>query len=171
MNKALLIAGVIFWILVIYNIIIIIILRVSLKKINAKENKIINTFFDKVNKIPALVEIMRRYTNHPDIFEDIIYLHKLWIIYNIKNIYDILELNYRIHREYQFLMKLSIKIPELHKNGNFLYIRNFIIFYEKDLEKEINNISNDFTKYNWLIKLKNLSIVWMIIPFDDKIVL
>lgn len=140
------------------------------KNINAKETYIIEVFFWKVNKIPALVEIMKQYTNHPDIFEDILYLHKLGIIYNIKTIYDLLELNKKINREFQFLMKLSAKIPELHRDGNFLYIRNYVIFYENSLEKTIDTLNNDFASYNRLIKIKNLSILGFLFPFQEKMV-
>jgi len=113
---------------------------------------------------------MKQYTNHPDIFEDILYLHKLGIIYNIKTIYDLLELNKKINREFQFLMKLSAKIPELHRDGNFLYIRNYVIFYENSLEKTIDTLNNDFASYNRLIKIKNLSILGFLFPFQEKMV-
>ncbi|MDD2566272.1 MAG: hypothetical protein PHZ26_05965 [Candidatus Gracilibacteria bacterium] len=162
----LLIVGVI----VIFNITMIVLIKIAIKKINAEEANIIETFFSKVNKIPALVEIMKKYTNHPDIFEDILYLHKLGIIYSIKNIYDMLELNSRTHREFQFLMKLSAKIPELHRDGNFLYIRNYVIFYENNLEKNINSINNNFAGYNRLLKIKNLSILGLLIPYQEKMV-
>jgi hypothetical protein len=111
---------------------------------------------------------MRRYTRHPDIFEDIIYLHKMWIIYNIESIYDLLDLNQRIHREFQFLMKLSAKIPTLHRDWNFLYIRNYVIFYENSLEKKIWSINYLLHKYNKLIKIKNISIFWFLIPIKPK---
>lgn len=160
----------IIWAMLVYGIVMIFFIKIAFKKISIEEINIIETFFSKVNKIPALVEIMKKYTNHPDIFEDVIYLHKLGIIYSIKNIYDLLELNSRIHREFQFLMKLSAKIPELHRDGNFLYIRNYVIFYENNLEKNMHNLNSDFAKYNRLLKLKNLSIFGLLVPYQEKMV-
>jgi hypothetical protein len=103
-------------ILLSYILVMLFLVKKSLAEIKSREIEILELFFLKVNKIPAIVEIMKKYTSHPDVFEDIIYLHKLSIIYNIVSIYDILELNQRIHREFQFLMKLSAKIPELHRD-------------------------------------------------------
>lgn len=162
---------VIFWALAIYNVIIWILLINISKKIAIKEEKIIELFYSKVNKIPAVVEIMKRYTKHPSVFEDIIYFHKMWIITNIWSIYDLLDLNHRIHREFQFLMKLSTKINTLHKDWNFLYIRNYVIFYEHTLEKEISYINDLFQKQNHLVNLKNISIIWLLIPIDKKVVI
>jgi hypothetical protein len=77
MNDIILALIAIFGIIALYNIIVIVFLSSVRKKILSLESEIIELFYSKVNKIPAIVEIMRRYTRHPDIFEDIIYLHKM----------------------------------------------------------------------------------------------
>lgn len=169
MNELIKISLVILWIIAIYNAIIVFVIKNKSKKIDIKESYIIDLFFSKVNKIPAFIEIMKQYTNYPDIFEDIIYLHKLSIIYNIKSIYDILELNQRINRELQFLSKLGLKINNLNKDWNYIYIKNYLWFYDNDIEKEISKISDDFESFNRLIALKNISILWFLIPIDKKI--
>lgn len=139
------------------------------KTIKEKEIEVISLFFWKINKIPASVEIMKKYIRFEGVFEEIIYLHKLWIIYNIKSIYDLLDLNNRIHKEFIFLMKLSAKIQELQIDWNFLYVRNYVVFYEKNIEKEIEKIDILIKKYNRYIKLKNFSIIWFLWPKDEKI--
>ena len=101
--------------IILYNAVVLLKIKSVSKKVRQRENKIIDLFYSKVNKIPPLVELMRNSTKHEDIFEDIIYLHKLGIIYNVRSIYDILEINDKIHKEFQFLMKLSAKIPNLHR--------------------------------------------------------
>jgi len=171
MKELIYIVSWIFAFIIIYNLVIFIIIKLALKRIKHKESEIIELFFSKINKVPSLVEIMKKYTNHPDIFEDTIYIHKLWIIYNIHSVYDLLEPNFRLDREFQFLMNLSAKIKELHKNGNFLYIRNYIIFYKNNIDKRFKEINIDFEKYNKLVKLKNISILWLIIPFQEKIII
>jgi len=47
------------------------------KIIKNEENEIISLFFSKVNKLPAFIEIMKKYVNYPDVFEELIHLHKL----------------------------------------------------------------------------------------------
>ncbi|EKE27496.1 MAG: hypothetical protein ACD_3C00198G0010 [uncultured bacterium (gcode 4)] len=168
MNNFIIISISILVIIALYNAIVLIILRSVWKRILHLEWEIIESFFSKVNKIPAVVEIMKRYTRHPDIFEDIIYLHKMWIIYNIESIYDLLDLNQRIHREFQFLMKLSAKIPELHRDGNFLYIRSYVIFYENQVERKIWEINAFLHSYNKLIKIKNISIFGFLFSIKEK---
>lgn len=170
MNNLIFALIIIFTIIIVYNIVMIVIIWNKRNKISLNEIYLIDTFYSKVNKIPALVEIMKKYTNHPDIFEDILYLHKLGIIYNIKSVYDLLELNLRIHKEFQFLMKLSAKIPELHRDWNFLYIRDYVVFYEKKIEKDINSLKKDFEDYNNLIRKKNFSILWFLFYVQEKLV-
>ena len=77
MNNIVIALIVIFGIIALYNIVIVLFLISVGKQILDLESEIIELFYSKVNKIPAMVEIMRRYTKHPDIFEDIIYLHKM----------------------------------------------------------------------------------------------
>lgn len=155
--------------LVLYHIVIFLKIRKQGKIIKNKEKEIINLFFAKVNKIPALIEIMKKYVNYPDVFEELIHLHKLWLITNISSIYDLLSLNSRINKEFIFLMKLSAKIQDIHKDWNFLYIKNYIQFYEKDIEKEIGEISTKIENYNKLLKIKNYLLIWLLFPFSEKI--
>lgn len=139
------------------------------KLIKNEENKIITLYFSKFNKIPALIEIMKKYVNYPDVFEELIHLHRLWLISNIGSIYDLLSINSRINKEFIFLMKLSTKIQDIHKDWNFLYIKNYISFYEKDIEKEISEISSKIENYNKLLKIKNYLIIWLLFPISEKI--
>lgn len=170
MEKLIYIVGSIFAFVLLYNIVIYILIELSLKKIKHKELEIIELFIAKINKVPSLIEIMKKYTNHPDIFEDTILIHKYGIIHNIKSVEDLRELNFRLHREFQFLMNLSSKIRELHRDGNFLYIRNYIIFYENNMNKLLKETTVFLDKYNRLVKFKNVSILWLLFPFKEKIV-
>ncbi len=171
MKEVLYIISAILWALLLYNVILLTLISRQTRIVRSKESSIIEHFYAKVNKIPAMVEIMRKYTKHPNIFDDIIYYHKIWIISNITSIYDILDLNHRIHREFQFLMKLSNKINSLHKDWNFIYIRNYVIFYENTLEKEIAHINEHFYRRNRLISFKNLSIIWFLFPTEKNMVI
>lgn len=76
-----------------------------------------------------------------------------------------LENNSRIHREFLFLMKVSVHIRNLYRNGNFLYIRDFIIFYENTISKELLFLNSDIERYNRLLQKKDLTIIGLFFPF------
>ncbi|MDD5376795.1 MAG: hypothetical protein PHH16_01630 [Candidatus Gracilibacteria bacterium] len=138
------------------------------KAIQRREQKIISLYKEKIDKIPAFIEIMSKHTAYKDIFLELIHLHKVAIISHVGSIYDLLENNSRIHREFLFLMKVSARIQDLHRNGNFLYIRDFIIFYENTLSKELLFLNSDIECYNRLLQKKNLTIVGLLFPFKKR---
>lgn len=112
---------------------------------------------------------MAKHTIYKDIFLEIIQLHKVAIVSNISSIYDILENNSRIHREFLFLMKVSVRMNDLNKDGNFLYIRDFIIFYENTISKELLFLNSDIEKYNDTLRKKDLTIIGLLFPFRNRI--
>ncbi len=171
MNKTLTIIVLILAFLVFYIMLISIFLYISSQNAKKREEYIIELFFGKVNKIPALIEIMKKHVKNSDTFTEIIYLHKLWIIYNIKSIYDLLDLNNRLQKEFSFLMKISAKTPALQRDWNFLHIRNYIMFYESNLKTWIEMYNLKIEKYNRLIWLKNASLLGFLIPIQEKIVI
>ena len=139
------------------------------KKMRELELKIIRRYFQKINKIPALVEIMKKYTPFTDIFSELIVLHKKAFLLSSESIYDILEGNHRIFREILFLMKLSNKIRNLQRDGNFLYLRDFVIFYENELKKEIRDFNMLMQGYNKAIELRRLTIIGLLFSRNEKI--
>ncbi len=169
MSNLVIIFLLIIWFIVFYVIITCICIYLSSKRLKNKEAFIIELFFNKLNKFPALIEIMKKYVSNLDIFEEMIYLHKLWIIYNIKSVYDLLDLNNRINKEFNFFIQIASKTNKLYKNWNFTYIRNYIVFYESQIESNIKEYNLEISKYNKLIQLKNTSIIWLFIPIQYKI--
>lgn len=139
------------------------------KNIRRIEQKIISLHKEKIDKIPAFVEIMSKHTGYKDIFLEITALHRTAIISSVSNIYDILENGGRIHREFMFLMKVSTKIRDLNRDGNFLYVRDFIIFYENTIAKELLFLNSDILRYNELIRKKDRTIVGLLFPFKKRI--
>ncbi|NCP76590.1 hypothetical protein GW830_00375 [bacterium] len=53
------------------------------RSIKRREQKIISLYKEKIDKIPAFIEIMSKKTAYKDIFLEIIHLHKVAIISNI----------------------------------------------------------------------------------------
>lgn len=138
-------------------------------KINKIEEKIIELFFWKLNKIPALVEIVRYEIPKDWAYKDIIMLHTNALIWKFEDFYDVLEINAKLNREFQFFMNISIRQWNLARDWNFIYLRDFIIFFEKEINKEINKIRIEIEKYNKLVSLKNLTIIWLLFPISKKI--
>ena len=101
----------------------------------------VSLFLLKTSKIPAIIEVMRPYVVDDKAFDSITTLHSEAMIHRYDSIYDLLEHNSRIEHEFLFLMKLSMQIPTLQKDKYFLYIRDFIILYERDMRKS-------FSKFN-----------------------
>ena len=141
----------------------------QLADIQKKERLALEFFYGKVNKIPAFVEIIKKYTIHSDICIEMIRLHRATIVTRIESIYDLLELNDRIQKEFAFLMKISAQIKNLQRDGNFLYIRDFAVFYETNIKKVIEETNLDITKYNRLVLMKNFSILGILIPVQKKL--
>ncbi|NCP76591.1 hypothetical protein GW830_00380 [bacterium] len=65
-------------------------------------------------------------------------------------------------------MKVSARMRDLNTNGNFLYIRNFIIFYENTISKEMLFLNSDIERYNRLLQKKDLTIVGLFVFFKKR---
>jgi len=138
----------------------------DIKKI---EGKIFELFYSKINKIPALVELIKKEVENEEVYSEIIKLHSGVLRSKFDTFYDLLEINARIHKEFLFLMNLAIRQPDLATDGNFIYLRDFIIFYEKNIGKEIEKINLEIQKYNKLIGLKNMTIIGFLVPVFRKV--
>lgn len=138
------------------------------KKVKKVESKIIGTFIAKVSKIPGLIEVMRPNIVDVTAFETITKLHTVAMIRKYETIYVLLEHNARIQSEFMFLMKLSVQIPELQKNGQFIYIREFVMKYEKYIKDNFADYNNSVEKWNKFIFIKNCTIIGLVLPGKMK---
>ncbi len=137
-------------------------------QIQRKEHKIVELFLAKIAKIPALIEVMRPYVVDDTAFATITSLHSETMVQRYVSIYDLLENNARIQNEFLFLMKLSMRIPELQKDEYFLYIRDFIIRAEKDIHASFIFFDTDIVRWNRFIKMKNTTLVGFFLPWGYK---
>lgn len=107
---------------------------------------------------------MRPYVADPSAFDTITELHSRSMVQRYDTIYDLLEHNARIEHEFLFLMQLSMRIPELQKNEQFLYMRDFIIQYERDIRGLFSSVNQVIAHWNQFIHIKNMTIVGLILP-------
>lgn len=135
------------------------------------ENAIIEIFLAKVSKIPAIIEVMRPYVVDEKAFDLMTTLHSEVMIYRYDTIYDLLEHNANIHNQFLFLMQLSVRIPELQKHEYFLYVRDFIIRYERDMRGKFFAFNSAVKIWNWFIFLKNVTIIGLFLPGRKRDVL
>ncbi|PID83959.1 hypothetical protein CSB09_03525 [Candidatus Gracilibacteria bacterium] len=137
-------------------------------RLRIPEQKIIDVFLAKVAKIPALIEVMRGEVADEKAFDTITKLHSRSMIYEYDSIYSLLENNKKIHDEFGFLMKLSVQIPSLQKNELFVYIRDFIIKYERNMKKDFSAYNAAVQSWNMFVKIKNFTLIGLLLPGGKK---
>jgi hypothetical protein len=164
----------IFYILI-WFIILLIIFSIFLiilnNKINKFEQKIISLFFSRSNNIPALYEVTKNYiVKHDQVFKNSINLRKqeLSQIDNKSDFLTILQTETLIHKELNFILKLAKKHNDILKDNKFLYIKEIIINKSYDISENVDTYKKIIKKYNKLINIKNLTILWFLIPLYKK---
>jgi hypothetical protein len=160
MNTTLIVIAIIGYILSVYIGLYIYLLR----KVDREEQKIVSLFLEKTSKIPAIIEVMRPTVVDVSAFQAITELHSEAMIRRYRALHDLLEHNMRIEHEFSFLMKLSMQIPKLQKDKYFVYMRDFIITYERDMKKNFIHVNSAITRWNRFIAIKNVTIIGMILP-------
>ena len=130
------------------------------KKIQEIELFIMDDFLQKLSKIPAVIEVMRPYvTDQHGAFDLLTHLHSESIIYQYNSIYALMEHNARINDQYNFLMRLSIAIPDLQKDIYFLYIRDFVMSYDITMKRELVKFTAFVRIWNRFIFIKKCTLI------------
>ncbi len=129
------------------------------RQVKKHENYLIGLYIEKIGKIPAIIETIRPYVADERVFDSLIRLHRDAIIATNTSIYDILGSNLLVQREFEFLMKLSARIPEIQKKEYFLYMRDFFLKYERHMKKYFGSVNDAIDRYNHFIDIKNLTII------------
>ena len=133
------------------------------------EARIIRAFEDKANKIPALVEIMRKHTKKEEIFEPILTQYERAILRKSTTVFDLLEINARLQEDLLFLFRMSMKVRGIQRDGSFVYVRDFFMFLETTMRREIEDYGRLARSYNRIRRYKNFTILGLLIPIGDMI--
>ncbi len=136
-------------------------------RLKSTESDIVNLFHEKVSKIPALIEVMRPFVYEERAFDLITSLHSEAMIHDYGGIYNLLEHNARIHDQFLFLLKLSVHIPRLQKDAYFLYIRDFIISYDRNMQSHFSQFNKTVRSWNRFILIKNSTIIGFLLPWSS----
>jgi len=137
------------------------------KNIFVLEKKLSNKFDSKFGLVPSFFEISKKLINkHSDVFFEILKIYKLdSTIYDMdmsfqKRYYIISFLNH----ELDFLFKIFKKHPKIINDYKFKYLKNIYIDNNIEIWKEINLYEKNIKKYNYLVKLNNIFLIWYLIP-------
>lgn len=134
------------------------------QRVKQVENTLLGIFHKKISKIPALIEVMRPYIRKKEAFDPMTLLHTESMIGEYSSIYGMLGQNGKIQNEFLFLMELSAHVPELQKHEYFLYIRDFIIAYERDMRWRFREINTAIILWNRFIRIKNTTLIGYFLP-------
>lgn len=133
-------------------------------RMRQKEQHLLSLYRQKIGKIPALIETIRPYSSDDRAFETLTRLHRDAMISNYASIYDILGHNLAIQKEFEFLMKLSMQIPEIQTQESYIYIRDFIMKYERSIKSYLSEVNQAIKKHNQFVTIKNLTIIGLLLP-------
>lgn len=137
-------------------------------KINLLEKKIISLFSKRNNLIASIYEITKNdFIRHDEIFKEILRLKRISFLETKINsdIQSIIYTQKLIHNELDFIFNITDKHPKLSKNFKFLYIKDILIEQSDQIWKKLDIYKNIILKYNYLIFIKNITILWLLIPF------
>jgi len=157
--------------IVIFFLIFFIFLFFFERKIHKLENKIEKIFQSKNNLIPALFEITRNHlVKHDEIFHELLVLKKLnFSEHNFyENIYKTIHTQQHIHREMDFIFRVCQKHQKLVKDHKFYYIKELLFDRINSLWKSMILYKKMIKKYNFYLKLKNITIIGLFVPMAKK---
>lgn len=137
------------------------------KSIEKRSHAVIDSFFHKVDKIPVIVETIRKYAPQDEIYAELVKLHRAAIIANVSSVYDILENDARISSKFRFLMHLSIRIREISHDGNFLYARSIWMYHENTAKEELDKMDEEIRKYESLRKSRAYTLFGIFLPAKE----
>ncbi len=140
-------------------------------KIDSLESYIKNLFNIRTNIIPSLFEVSRSsLIRHEEIFREIIKLRKisfsersLW-----RSLSEMIWTEQLIHNELNFIFKVCNRHKKLLINWKFIYLRDLVISSSSNIWDYLKLYKNIVKKYNLLIRIKNYSIIWLLIPIETK---
>ncbi len=141
------------------------------KKLCTLESRLLQVFRSRTDTIPSVYEISKPYlTKHKEIFDEALRLKKteFSLLEGSEKVYDVIETEWLIHHEINFIFKVCNKHPKLLKDGNFIYIRDIVIQRSKKLWDMIQFYKTMVKRYNRFIQLKNYSILWLLLPISKK---
>jgi len=136
-------------------------------KILKLEKIILNNFKEKNNLIPSIFEVTKEhFTKHKEIFNELLILKNknFWENSYFKNLNEKSRTYKLIHKELDFILRVASKHHKLEKDPKFTLIKENIISKSEIIWNNIIKYKSIINKFNKLILLKNLTVIWLLIP-------
>jgi len=138
-------------------------------KISKLEKFILQKFKEKNNLIPSIYEVTKKHINkHEEIFNEILILKNKDYSESLY-LFNLLERSrtYKlIHKEFDFILRVCSKHNKLEKNDKFTMIKEEIIDKSHCVWENIIKYKKAVKIFNKLINIKNITIVWLLIPIN-----
>lgn len=141
------------------------------RKLSHLEKRITLLFQTRTDSIPSIYEISKPYLTRPqEIFQESFDLRKqeFIIIENNTPLKWLIEVESHIHHEIVFIFKVCAKHPKLLKDWNFIYIREIVIQKSREISEYIELYKTMSERYNKYIQIKNMTLIWLLIPLQQK---
>lgn len=141
-------------------------------KLNELEFKIMNNFSKRTNIIPALFEITRDViVKHDQVFDKSLSLRKEEFAKMAVSepLFRYMDLEVHLHKELNFIYKVCNKHPKMMKNGKFVYLRWLLIDRSSEIGTHLERYKKFVKKYNFLVLIKDLTIIGFFVPMRKKI--
>ena len=139
-------------------------------KIEQLETNIHTLFIKRTNIIPCIYEVSKNDIIKPtEIFKEILALKKIDFFYrNNDTFLEHIKSQTLIHNELNFIFQIMNKHMILNKNTHFIYIRDLVIEVSFEIGKNVELYKKVIKKYNFLVFLKQLTLLWICIPIHKK---
>lgn len=164
----------------VYGIVLFFILIIALalflyifeRKLLQLEYKIRRSFRFRTALIPSLFESTQEVFHK----HDLIFTHILWLRIeemlgntNTTDLHELVYLESKIHRELNFIFKVSHKHHKLQKDPRFVYVRDLFVESSYKIWKDLQLYQAMIQIYNRYVVYKNASIIGYCIPAYTKV--
>ena len=125
-------------------------------RVRRAQGDALRAFRQKLGKVPALVMALRDHLYVPDeVFKVMVALYADAVLREFQDPYSLMEANARVQHEVQFIMTVANKHHKVNLDGNFLYVRDFLIRHETELRACAREMARAAAQRNRLWRWKN----------------
>ncbi len=143
----------------------------SERSIERSERDIIRIFTARSDILCQLFEVSQDFmSRHEEIFREVFSLRKkeFSLIGVTHSLESFLQIEEAIHHEINFIFQVCNKNPKLNTEKKFLYVRDLMVEKSSSIGKEMKLYRKKVLAYNNIIRIKNISILWLFLPFHKK---
>ncbi|HRI36708.1 MAG TPA: hypothetical protein PK765_06725 [bacterium] len=135
--------------------------------LHRESRRIVDIFHERADKIPALIESIRRYDAAPHAFDAIMPVYERAVLSRTTEVYQLLGLDRELSRELSFLLRFALHVDGLGRDGHFIAVRDFLVYYERAMTERLREYNKAVRFHNRLVRLKNFTVLGLFVPIRD----